>query len=72
MKTSCIMSISRILTNLCAIRQKLRIKNIFADIVYNSLVVKKLQEHKKVCFKINGKQSVKLTRSSNLKIISNN
>ena len=38
MKISCIMSISRILIDLCAIRQKVRIKNTFADIVYNSVV----------------------------------
>ena len=41
MKVSRIMSISRILTDLCATRQKTRIKNTFADIVYNALVMKK-------------------------------
>ena len=35
-----IMSISRILLNLCVKRQNLRIRNIFADILYNILVVK--------------------------------
>ena len=35
------MSISKILIDLCAISQKIRIKNTFADIVYNVLVVKK-------------------------------
>ena len=45
----------------------MRITNIFADIAYNVLVVKKvLQEHKKVCLKINGKQNVKL-RSGSIK-----
>ena len=41
MKISRIMSISKILTDSCAIRQKIRIKNTFADIGYNVLVVKK-------------------------------
>ena len=34
------MCISKILTNLCLIRQKIKMKNAFADIVYNVLVVK--------------------------------
>ena len=42
MKISHIMFISNILTDLCAIRQKIRIKNSFTDIVYNVLVVKNL------------------------------
>ena len=40
MKRSHIKSISKILTELCAIRQKIKIKNTFASIVYNILVVK--------------------------------
>ena len=35
MKISHIMSISKMLTDLCAIRQKTTIKNTFAYIVYN-------------------------------------
>ena len=35
------MSISKILTELRSIRQNVRLKNTFADIVYNVLVVKK-------------------------------
>ena len=35
------MSISRILIDLCVIWQKMKIKNIFADIVYNVLVAEK-------------------------------
>ena len=35
------MSILKILTNLCAIRQKVRIKNTFASIVYSVLVIEK-------------------------------
>ena len=38
---SLIMSISKILTDLFAIKQKIKIKNIFASIVYNVLVVGK-------------------------------
>ena len=67
MKVSCILSISRLLIDLCVIRQKI-IKNTFADMFYYVL-----QEYEKVCLKINGKQSVKLRIGSiNFKIISNN
>ena len=41
MKISHTMFISKILTDLCAIRLKIRIKNTFSNIVYNLLVVKK-------------------------------
>ena len=41
MRISRPMSISRILRDLCVIRQKIRVKNTFADIVYNVLVMKK-------------------------------
>ena len=41
MKISLIMSISKVLTDLCAIKQKLKIQNISANVVYNVLVVKK-------------------------------
>ena len=40
MKIGCIMSTSKILTGLCAIEQKIKIKNTFADIVYNVTAVK--------------------------------
>ena len=40
MKISLIMCISKILTNLCVLRQGVRIKNIFEN-VYNVLVVEK-------------------------------
>ena len=40
MKISLIMCISKMLTDLCAIKQKIRIKNIFANVVYSILVVK--------------------------------
>ena len=50
-------------------KKKIRIKNTFADIVYNVLVKKKvLIKHKRFCLNINGKQSVKLRSDSiNLK-----
>ena len=51
MSSSIIMCISKILTDLCSIKQKIRVKNIF---------VRKLREHKEDCLMINGKQSVKL------------
>ena len=41
-KISLVISASKILTDLCAIKQKVTIKNTFADIAYNVLVVKKL------------------------------
>ena len=40
MKISHIMSISKILTDLCAIRQGVKVKNTFTSIDYNVLVVK--------------------------------
>ena len=41
MNISHIMSMSKILTDLCAIRQKIKIKSTFADIGLNILAVKK-------------------------------
>ena len=41
MKISLNIYISKILTDLCAIKQKIKIKNIFTNVVYNVLVVKK-------------------------------
>ena len=61
MKISRIMYISKILIGLCAIRQKIRIKTTFADIVYSILIVKKSSKiMKKMFLKINSKQSVNL------------
>ena len=40
MKTSHIMSKSKILTDLSVIKQSIKIKNTFLDVVYNVLVVK--------------------------------
>ena len=41
-------------------KTKNKIKNGFAEIVYNVLVVKVLIKHKEDCLSINGKQSIKL------------
>ena len=41
MKISLNMPISKVSTDLCAIKQKLITKNTFANVVYNVLVVKK-------------------------------
>ena len=61
------MSTSKTLTNLCAIKQSLKTKSTFAEIVYSVLVVKKvLGEHKETCLKINNEQTVKL-RSGSIK-----
>ena len=61
MKISRIIHISKILIGLCAIRQKIRIKTTFADIVYSILIVKKSSKiMKKMFLKINSKQSVNL------------
>ena len=40
MKINYTMSVSKILTNLCSIRQSIKIKNTFVDIVYSVLAVK--------------------------------
>ena len=41
MKINDTMCISKILTDLCTIEQKRKTKNIFANVVYNVLLVKK-------------------------------
>ena len=41
MKISLIMCILKILTDSCLIKQKIKIKNIFANVIYSVLVVKK-------------------------------
>ena len=55
------MCISNILTDLCAIKQNIKIKNIFCKCCLQHFSSKKvLIEHGENCFIINGKQSVKL------------
>ena len=57
--------ISKILTDLCSIRQNVKIKNIYANIVYRGLGYERLLiEYRKICVEINGKQSVKLESGS--------
>ena len=57
--------VSKILTDLFVIRQKIRIKNTFADIAYVLEVKRSCKnEHKKVCLKKNGNQGIKLRNSS--------
>ena len=49
MRISLIMFISKILTNLCVIKQKIKIKNIFINVFYSVLVVRtqgKLSDNK--------------------------
>ena len=41
MKICLIMCILRILIDLCTTKQKMKTKNVFADVVYSVLVVKK-------------------------------
>ena len=50
------MYISKILTDLCFTKQRIKTKNNFAKVVYSVLVVKMyyvLTEHKGVCLSIN-------------------
>ena len=59
------MSISKILIDLCSIRQKIKIKKHFCRHSFQCFSSEKvLIEQKKVCLKINGKQSVKLIRGA--------
>ena len=57
MVTNNIMYTSKILTDLCFTKQRIKTKNNFAKVVYSVLVVKMyyvLTEHKEVCLSING------------------
>ena len=52
-----IMYTSKILTDLCFTKQRIKTKNNFAKVVYSVLVVKMyyvLTEHKEACLSING------------------
>ena len=74
MKISLIMCISKILTGLCVIRQRIKAKNFYCKYCLQCLGSEKiLQEHGENCLVINGKQSLKLKMAQlSLKIISNN
>ena len=65
MKISHIMSISKILTDLCVIRQTVGLKNTFAGVFLQFFSSERvLIEYKETCFKTNSKQTVKLKRGS--------
>ena len=50
MTISLIMCISKILTDLCAIKQKLKTKNIFVNFIYTVLVVKNIARAQRKLF----------------------
>ena len=65
MKAGDIVCISKILTDLCFTKQRIKTKNTFAKVVYSVLVVKMCwQNIKKVCLSINGAQSVRLEKGT--------
>ena len=65
MKISVIMCILKILTDLCIIRQRIKIKKYFCKCCLQCFSSEKvLIEHKKSCLAINGKQSLKLKSGS--------
>ena len=67
MKISCIMSISKILADLCAMTQGVKIKKHFCKYCLQCFSSESvLVEHKETCLKINAKQSLKL-RSRSIK-----
>ena len=56
---------SKILKDLCFTKQKIKIKNTFAKVVYSVFCSKNvLNEHKKVCLNFSGAQSVKLEKGT--------
>ena len=65
MKTSHITCISKILTDLCFVKQKIKTKNTFAKSglqCFSSKYI--LTEHKELCLRINGSQSVRLEKGT--------
>ena len=55
---------SKILTDLCSKRQKIKIKNTFAKVFYSFSSKNVLTEHTKVCLSISGPQSVRLDKGT--------
>ena len=56
MSANLIMCISKIFTDLCLVKLKIKVRNIFVGVVYSVLVVKNfLIEHRADCLVINGK-----------------
>ena len=64
MKTSHIMCASKILTDLCFTKQKIKTKNNFAKVAYCDSTVKILTEHKEICLSINRAQSVRFGKGA--------
>ena len=59
------LSVSKILTDLCSIRQNVKIKNHFSWDCLQYFSSKNVSvEHKEICLELNGKQSVKLKRGT--------
>ena len=59
------MCTSKILTDLCFTKQKIKTKNDFVEVIYSVLVVKVyFVKHKENCLSINCKQSVKLQKGT--------
>ena len=66
MKINHTVSISKILTNLCSVRQNVKIKNIWRNCLQCFSSKRVFVEHKETCLKINGDKAVKL-RSGSIK-----
>ena len=65
MKKSHIMCISKILRDLCFIKQRIKTKRTFVRVVLQCSSRKNvLTEHKEVCLSINGAQSVRLEKET--------
>ena len=58
------MCTSKILTDLCFTKQRIKTKNTFAKVVYSVLVVKMCWQNLKVCLSINGAQSLRLEKGT--------
>ena len=56
------MRVSKILTDLCFTRQRIKTKNTFVKFVC-SFLAKMLAKHHQVCLSINGAQSVRLEKT---------
>ena len=59
-----IMYTSKILTDLCFTKQRIKTTNTFAKVVYSVLVVKMCWQNIKVCLSINGAQSLRLEKGT--------
>ena len=58
------MCISKILTDLCFTKQRIKTKNTFVKVVYSVLVVKMCCQNKDICLSINGAQSGSLEKGT--------